>query len=135
MRFAVVICFTTLALLAPTAANAKSARTGRLVGSTELSVGCPVVSQNVTCNPWRLYPHASFTLTRLDASGAAVAGTARTIESNSNARFHIKLHPGSYLITPLAGSVTTGGSTVSVRVKTHKTKTTTVRFAAKHRVV
>ena len=132
MRVVTALCVVIVALLglvAAAGAATKHSAIGRLSGRTELDVGCPAVTPHGGCRPWHLYPHASFTVTRLNSTGAAANGTTTTIESDADARFRVKLHPGSYLLTPTPAKGTKGGSSFRVRVKAHSTETTTVRFA------
>lgn len=133
--FAVLVC-ATLALVAATssAARPRTAATGTLTGRTEIHVGCPAVRPGGGCNPWRLYPHAHFTVTRLTAGGAAVAGSARTVESDARARFAVVLHAGTYLVTP-ASETQASGAAVRVHVAGGSTTTVTVRFTSRFRRV
>lgn len=132
---AAAFSFAALVLLATTAAGAGAARrqaaTARLTGVTKVDIGCPATTPGGNCNPWRLLPHARFTLARLTASGAVRAGTTRTVESNAEARFGIRLRPGSYLLTPAAGTNTKGGTPVRLHVTAPLR--ITVRFRAEFR--
>lgn len=135
MRVA-VFCSAALVLLATTAVAGAATRrtaTARLTGSTKVDAGCPAVTPAGTCNPWRLLPHARFTLTRLSASGTARAGASRTVESDGNAHFGLRLRPGSYLLTPVAGTTTRGGSPLRLHVTARAARTVTVRFTARFR--
>ena len=138
MRVSVAICSAALALLATTASANASARhtlTGRLTGTTKIDAGCPAVTPGGNCNPWQLFPHAQFTVTRLTAGGATLAGTTRTVKSDAGARFRVVLRPGSYLVKPSPGTRTKGGSPLAVHVTTRAATKLTVRFTAKFKRV
>jgi hypothetical protein len=138
MRIASIICSLTLLLLAVTAsANASTRHTlaGRLSGTTKVNVGCPVVTSTGNCDPWRLLPDAQFTITRLNAAGAPVRGKTRTVTSDANSHFSVRLRAGAYLLKPTAGPTTKGGALIHLRVKAHRTTATTVRYMAKYRRV
>ena len=100
--------------------------------SAAVKTGCPAQTPG-GCNPWQPFPHAQFTLTRLNADGTSQPGTTRTIESNDNAHFAIRLHPGSYLLQPDAGTDTKGGSPLRLSIKALTATTVTVRYTAKFR--
>lgn len=136
MRIAAATCSATLVLLATTApagATARHTLTGTLSGVTKIDDGCPAVSSGNTCNPWRLFPHAKFTVTRLTARGALPTRTPRIVESDGAAKFGVVLRPGSYVVDPVAGPNARGGSPVVVRVTVGATTTTSVRYTAIHR--
>ena len=134
MRLAAIISAATLVLLvalAPAAARAEQAATGTLVGRTMINTGCPGPVSPGGCNPWHRLPQAAFTVTRLSSAGTKIPGTTRTVNSNSEAAFRIRLGVGSYLVTPIAGTRTRGGTPKRVRIRALFTTHTTVRFTAK----
>ena len=76
-------------------------------------------------------PEHSFTSGRR----APLAGTTRTLESNARAHFHFRLHAGTYLIKPIAGTTTKGGRPLNVHVKADTNSTITIRFIRKFQPV
>ncbi len=87
------------------------------------------------CSPWKLFPHAQFTLTRLTARGEQLSGTRRTVRSDADAEFRVVLRPGTYLVKPVRGLATKGGRSFRVHVSAGATARITVRFAARFRPV
>jgi hypothetical protein len=131
MRVAAILCSVTLALVAASgfaAASTRQTRMGTLAGTTKIETDCPVPSP--LCKAWRPYPHARFTVTRLSAAGAVVAGTRRTVRSDANAHFHVSLRVGSYVVKPARGKITRNGGRRRVRLHVGTTQTITVRFRA-----
>ena len=134
MRLAAVTSAATLVLLAavaPAAATAGHTATGTLVGRTMINAGCPGPAAPGECNPWHTLPHAAFTITRLSSTGAEVARTTRTLRSNSNAAFRIRLKVGSYLVTPTAAANSRAGTSHRLHILARTSTKTTVRFTAK----
>jgi len=131
MRLAVVICSATLVslvVLAPATAAARHAATGTLAGRTQIGTSCPVPPASGTCDSWQPLPHATFTVTRLNSAGREIAGTTRTVKSNSRAAFRVVLRVGSYLVKPIPGAATRGGTPHRVHIAAGATTKTTVRF-------
>jgi hypothetical protein len=132
MRVA-VFCAATLASLttsASVAASTTHTSAGVLRGNTRISTACPVPSH--LCKAWSPYPYARFTVTRLDATGAALAHSRRIVESNADALFRIRLRPGHYVVDPLPANRRTGPR-LRLNLQPHTTKTLTIRFAAHRR--
>ena len=102
---------------------------GRLTGTTKIETDCPVPSR--LCKAWKPYPHARFTVTRLNAAGRFAAGSKRTVRSDARARFHVSLRAGFYLVKPARGTSMSGGNSRSVHVHPGATRTITVRFAVR----
>jgi len=131
----VVICSAVLALLAavtPAALAASGAHTGTLTGTTKINTGCPVADEGVSCNPWKPLPHARFTITRLNAQGGAIAGTTRALESDADADFSLRLHAGSYLVTPAGSNESRGGGSIRIHLGTGSSATISLHFVATH---
>jgi hypothetical protein len=130
MRLTALICSVALALVAATGlgeAATRHARTGMLTGTTKIETDCPVPSH--LCKAWQPYPRARFTVVRLKAGGAAVAGTKRTVRSDASAHFRLMLRAGSYLVKPARAMSMRGGSSRTIRIQRGTTRTITVRFA------
>jgi hypothetical protein len=130
MRVSAVICSVTLALVAATGfadAATRRAQMGNLAGTTKIAAACPVPSR--LCKSWQPYPHAQFTVTRLNAAGKRLARTTRTVRSDADARFHISLRAGRYVVMPARGVIAKSGGHQRVRVQAGGTRTITVRFA------
>ncbi len=108
---------TVAAALAGTAA-------GTLAGQTQISYGCPgpVAEGKPSCNPWRTFGQASFSLS------PSAPGRARTVVSDSLGRFSLRLAPGSYTVTPLPQAHTRGGTALRVRVRAGALTRILVRF-------
>jgi hypothetical protein len=124
IAIAAVVC------ASPAAAGANSADSagGRLVGTTQITFGCPGPTTEPPCNPWRPFAHARFSLGQRSADGGPKPGTGRTVISNVRARFSLRVPPGTYVITPLPQSHTHGGSRLVVRVRNGVTTAPLVRF-------
>ena len=131
MRIAATICGVAVALLAAGSAAGTRTAAGTLAGTTKIDNGCPVMTPGGNCHPWRPFPHAHFTVTRLTSAGAPIPATTHKVESNAAAAFRIVLRPGSYLIQPSAGRDTKGGATLRVHVAARRVTTAVVRFTAK----
>jgi hypothetical protein len=110
-------------------ANPAATASGRLAGKTQISFGCPgPTTEPPSCNPWRLFVHARFSLAQRASGGDPISGTRRVVTSDARGRFALRLSAGSYLITPLPERHTHGGTRVVVHVRTGETTTTLVRF-------
>jgi hypothetical protein len=68
---------------------------------------------------------------RLNAAGAVVAGTTRTVRSGADAHFHVSLPVGSYLVRPARGTIARSGGGHRVHLRSDATRTITVRFRAR----
>jgi hypothetical protein len=134
MRIAVVICSATLvslAVVAPASAAAKHVATGTLAGRTQIGTSCPIPPASSSCDSWQPLPHATFTVTRLNSAGGEIAGTTRTVRSNSRATFRVVLRVGSYLVKPIPGATTRAGTPHRVHIAAGATTKTTVRFLSR----
>ena len=133
MRLAAVVSAATvfsLVAIAPATATTKHA-TGTLVGLTKINRGCPgPVSPPNECNPWRPLPHATFTITRLNSTGAQIRRTRRVVTSDSNAAFRVVLRTGSYLVKPIPGAKNEAGSPHRVHISVGTRTRTIVRYTA-----
>jgi hypothetical protein len=109
-------------------ANPASHAGGRLVGTTQITFGCPGPATEPPCNAWRPFAHARFLLAQRSADGGPKPGTGRTVISDARARFSIRVTTGSYVITPVPQNHTHGGSRLVVHVRNGVTTTTLVRF-------
>ena len=116
IALATVVC---VAGLAAGGSGATIGATGTLGGTTQISFGCPgpVSDSGPTCHPWHLFPNARFSISRRSTDG-----------SNANARFHLRLDAGAYLVTPLPQHSTRGGSRITVRVRAGAVTTAVVKF-------
>jgi hypothetical protein len=99
--------------------------TGTLAGQTQISYGCPgpVAANGPSCKPWHAFANARFSVS------SPVSGRARTVVSDSQGRFTLRLSPGSYTVRPLPQAHTRGGTTLPVRVSAGAQTLITVRFA------
>jgi hypothetical protein len=134
MRLAVAIfasILVSLTVVAPTTAAAKHVATGTLAGRTKIRSSCPVSPPSSSCDSWQPLPHATFTVTRLNSAGAEIAGTTRTVRSNSRAAFRVVLRVGSYIVKPSPRGNTRGGTPHRVHIAARATTKTTVRFLAR----
>ena len=97
---------------------------GTLAGQTQISYGCPgpAAQGGPSCNPWRTFAHARFTVS------PSPSGQARTVVSDSLGRFSVRLAPGSYTVTPLPQAHTHGGTTQNVRIRSGVPTRILVRF-------
>lgn len=124
IAIAAVVCTSPAAAVANSAASAG----GRLVGTTQITFGCPGPATEPPCNAWRPFAHARFSLAQRSADGGPRPGTGRTVISNVRARFSLRVPTGTYVITPLPQSHTHGGSRLVVHARNGVTTTTLVRF-------
>ena len=130
MRGIAVATVLALAVLPAGASVAAVQATGVLDGTTQISFGCPGPANpdGPTCNPWRAFPNAKFSVARRATTGAPVPATAVVVTSNAHARFSLRLDPGTYIVTPLPQHNTRGGLRITVRVRAGLTTTALVRF-------
>ena len=98
---------------------------GTLVGQTLISYGCPgpVAESGPSCNPWRTFAQARFSV-----SPAPAGGRVRTVVSDSLGRFSLRLPPGSYTVATLPQAHTGGGTTLQVRIRAGALTRILVRF-------
>ena len=98
---------------------------GTLVGKTLISYGCPgpVAESGPSCNPWRTFAQARFSVSPSPAGGRVI-----TVVSGSLGGFSLRLPPGSYMVTPLPESHTRGGTTLQVRIRAGALTQILVRF-------
>jgi hypothetical protein len=113
------------------AAASAGAATGRLAGQTQVSFGCPgpVAQDGPSCNPWRPFSHARFSVTALGGARST------TVASDGSGRFALRLAAGSYRVAPLAQAHTRTGTPVQVRVRAGATTRILVRFEGFPRMV
>lgn len=130
MHRAVTIAIAAVACASPAAAvaNPASQAGGRLVGTTQITFGCPGPATEPPCNAWRPFAHARFLIGQRSADGGAKLGTERTVISDARAHFSIHVATGTYVITPLPQNHTHGGSRLLIRVRNGVRTTTLVRF-------
>jgi hypothetical protein len=102
--------------------------TGVLRGTTQISFGCPGPTTEPPCNPWRPFPLARFTVARRSVTGDPLPGTTVLVRSDATAHFRLRLHVGSYLITPLRQANARGGALLTVRIRAGTATTALVRF-------
>ncbi len=103
--------------------------TGRLVGRTQITYGCPGPQRvGQECERWSIFKHARFALTRLRPDGTAIAITRRVVVSDGNGHFSLVLTTGTYTVTPLPQAHTHGGRSFAVRVRAGQVVRITVRF-------
>jgi hypothetical protein len=121
---AAVVCGGSAAGVGDSAASAS----GRLVGKTQISFGCPGPATEPPCNPWRPFAHARFSLVQRSAEGGPTPGTRRTVISDARARFSLRVPVGRYVITPVPQSHTHGGQRLVVLVRAGETTAALVRF-------
>ena len=98
---------------------------GQLAGITKVETACPVPSR--LCKAWKPFPHARFTLTRLNAAGVPVRNTKRILRSDAAARFHLWLSAGYYLVRPTRGEI---AKSRRVHVRRGGARTITLLFRA-----
>ena len=102
---------------------------GRLTGKTQITYGCPGPARvGAPCEHWLSFPRARFTITRLDATGAPIAGTRRLVASDARGRFELALAIGRYRLSLRPQPHTRGGNPISVTVKAGRTAWVLVRF-------
>jgi hypothetical protein len=106
------------------AAAATPAGGGTLAGQTQISYGCPgpVAEGGPSCNPWRTFAGARFTVS------PSALGPARTVVSDSLGRFSVRLAPGSYTVAALPQTHTRGGPALHVRIRAGALTRILVRF-------
>ena len=122
---AVVVC----AVLGAGAASASSNPTGRLVGLTQITYGCPGPQRvGQQCERWSVFKHARFAVTRVRPDGTPFASSRRVVVSDGNGRFSLVLTTGAYTVMPLAQAHTQGGRSFAVRVRAGQVARITVRF-------
>ena len=103
--------------------HASAASPGRLSGVTQISYGCPGPQRaGEPCEHWSSFAQARFRVTTLSS------GVARTVTSDSQGRFTLVLAAGRYRLTPLRQTDTTGGTSLTVTIRTGATTWTNVRF-------
>lgn len=133
MRTLIVIAMAAAISVGPAAAVGGSAElaTGRLVGQTQISFGCPGPVREGTpgCNPWRVFPHARFAVARVSAAGTQATTARRVVTSDAQGRFVVLLPTGSYVVTPLPAPRTRGGKPLAVKIADGEVTTIRVRFA------
>ena len=113
MRRMIVTAVCLLASGSTVAAATPRLDVGTLAGQTQISYGCPgpVAEGGPSCNPWRTFPRARFSVS------PSSPGPARTVVSDSLGRFSVRLAPGSYTVTALPQTHTRGGPTLHVRIR------------------
>jgi hypothetical protein len=118
------------ACVAQTAAGAAGLASGRLTGKTQITYGCPgpVRVGAPACDHWITFPRARFTVTRLGATGAPIAGTKQLVVSDASGRFTLVLTAGRYRLALLPQQHTRGGSPISVTVNADRVTWALVRF-------
>lgn len=114
--------------LAANVGSPAATASGRLVGKTQISFGCPGPATEPPCNAWRPFAHARFALTQRLADGGPKPGTRRTVSSDARARFAVRVPAGSYVITPLRQSHTHGGARLVVQIRAGESTAALVRF-------
>jgi hypothetical protein len=115
-----------IGLGAASAAVACTPGSGRLVGQTQISFGCP--GPVGACDPWRAFPGARFTIRRAGPTGEPLPQIVRRVVSDAQAHFIVRLAAGRYVITPVAQLHTHGGSSLTVRVRPGGVTSILVRF-------
>lgn len=80
------------------------------------------------CEHWISFPRARFSIARLGAAGAPIAGTKRLVTSDGRGRFNLAFGTGRYQLTPVPQPHTRGGNPISVTVKAGRATWTLVRF-------
>jgi hypothetical protein len=96
---------------------------GRLAGVTQISYGCPGPQrEEEPCEHWSNFAHARFRLTTLSS------GAARIVTSGRRGRFTLVLTIGRYRLTPLHQAHTTGGTPLTVTIRSAATTWTRVRY-------
>ncbi len=122
---AVVVC----AGLGTGAVLASASPTGRLLGVTEISYGCPGPQRvGQKCQRWSIFKHARFALTRVQPDGTPIPSSRRVVASDGNGQFSLVLTAGAYNVTPLSQAHTHGGRSFAVRVRAGQVIRITVRF-------
>ena len=127
----ITIGISAVVCIGPTVSVANPATTpsGRLTGKTQISFGCPgPTTEPPSCNPWRPFAHARFSLAQRASRGDPIPGTRRAVTSDARGRFVLRLPAGSFLITPLPQQNTHGGTPVIVHVRAGESTITLVRF-------
>jgi hypothetical protein len=108
------------------------AATGRgwLSGVTQISFGCPGPAREggPSCDPWRPFAHARFTVTADGPDGRPLASTRRVVVSDGDGRFRFRLDAGAYTLTPLPQAHTHGGTRLRVRVQAGAATRVVVRY-------
>ena len=130
MRAKPIVAVVVLAACAVQTAAGASVAGGRLTGATEITYGCPgpVRVGAPPCEHWLGFPRARFTITRLDATGAPIAGTSQLVTSDGRGHFTLTLPAGRYRLTPRAQQHTRGSNPISVTVKAGRATRVLVRF-------
>jgi hypothetical protein len=98
---------------------------GTLAGQTQISYGCPgpVAEGGPSCNPWRTFAQARFSV-----SASSPSGRAQIVVSDGLGRFSLRLAPGNYTVTSLPQAHTRGGTTLQIRVRPGAVTRIVVRF-------
>src|SRR5258708_6019522 len=111
MRMKLIGAVVVLAACSAQVGAAASVAGGRLAGSTQITYGCPgpVRVGAPPCANWVSLPRARFTIARLDAGGAPIAGTTRLVVSDEHGRFDLALAAGRYRLVRLPQAHTRGG--------------------------
>jgi hypothetical protein len=127
---AVAVAMLAVAAVLSGIAGAATGSTGTFRGTTQISFGCPgpVNESGPSCNPWRPFPGARFSISRRSTNGTPIAATAVTVTSNGRARFNVRLDAGTYMVTPLPQHNTRGGTRLIIRVRAGTVTTALVRF-------
>jgi hypothetical protein len=134
MRKWILLAFvvgTTLAVAAsPAAAASPTAATGRLTGVTQISFGCPgpVREGGPSCNPWRVFANARFSVSASGAEGTPIPGTSRLVVSDLSGKFSLRLAAGRYIVTPLRQRSTHGGPRRLVTILAGEVTNVVIRF-------
>jgi hypothetical protein len=103
---------------------------GWLAGRTQISYGCPgpVRKGYPSCDPWRMFAHARFSVALEAANGSPIPSTSRLVVSDGQGRFSLRLPAGRYAVTPLPQAHTRGGTRLRVRVEAGAVTRVLVRF-------
>src|SRR5690242_10771144 len=100
------------------AVPASASPTGRLLGVTEISYGCPGPQRvGQKCQRWSVFKHARFVLTRVQPDGMPIASSRRVVASDRSGQFSLALTAGVYTVSPLSQAHTHGGRSFAVRVR------------------
>jgi len=130
VRKSVAAVFAAAALAGIAAGSSPATASGWLIGRTQISFGCPGPerAEGPSCNPWRPFAKAHFTVAIARADGTAIPGTSRVIVSDAEGRFRLPLAAGDYAITPLPQGHTRGGPKLKLHVVAGSSAWTLVRF-------
>lgn len=110
---------------------------GLLVGSTQISYGCPGPARvgQPSCETWHPFPKARFAIRQIGPKGRPLPQIIRVVVSDHLGRFSTKLSSGGYQVTPLVQTHTSGGPRLTVHVRSGHTTRVVVRFLGVPRMV